>query len=148
VHLNAAVAIQDQLRQIGIDVEVKSMDLGTFTTMTGKGAHDMAVFNKTGIDPDSVLRAQYYSASYGLPGNRAFWSTPEVDAKLDRAAVSQNKAEVLRLYKEIQTIAAEQVPYLPLANPHINAGTQATVEGFKLYKGNTHSIYGAHFVKK
>ncbi|OIK15106.1 hypothetical protein BIV60_10255 [Bacillus sp. MUM 116] len=144
---SAAEVVQGQLSKIGIDVEVKLMQSASFYSSTGKGEHDLAIMTKTSIDPDSMLRAIYHSEAFGLSGNRSFWATKEVDAKLDKASATTDRNEAKKLYAEVQKTVADQLPVIPIAIEHINAGMQSTVKGFNLYPGKTHSIYGTYFEK-
>ncbi|RNB81684.1 glutathione ABC transporter substrate-binding protein [Brevibacillus fluminis] len=144
---DAAVVIQGQLRAIGIDVEVKTMEQGKYYSATGKGEHDLFFMSKTSIDPDSMLRAMYHTQAFGLSGNRSFWSTKEVDEKLDKASETTDPNEAKKLYADVQKIVAEQLPLVPIGIEHLNAGMQATVKGFNLYPGKTHFIYGTYFEK-
>jgi peptide/nickel transport system substrate-binding protein len=147
VQKSAAEVVQGQLSKIGIDVEVKMMQSGTFYSSTGKGEHDLFFITKTSIDPDSMLRAMYHSEAFGLSGNRSFWATEEVDAKLDKASATTNPDESKQLYAEVQKTVADQLPLIPIAIEHLNAGMKSTVNGFGLYPGKTHYIYGTHFEK-
>lgn len=142
---DSAVVIQEQLRQIGIQADVKTMEQGQYYSETGKGAQDLFVMSKTSIDPDSMLRAMYHTEAFGLSGNRSFWATPEVDEMLDEASTTTDNAKAVELYKEIQTIVAENVPLVPLAIEHLNAAMQSNVKGFGLYPGKSHYIYGTYF---
>lgn len=142
---DSAVVIQEQLRQIGINAEVKTMEQGQYYSETGKGEQDLFIMSKTSIDPDSMLRAMYHTEAFGLSGNRSFWATPETDEMMDKASTTTDKAEALELYKQIQTIVAENVPLVPIAIEHLNAGMQSNVKGFGLYPGKSHYIYGTYF---
>lgn len=142
---DSAVVIQEQLRQIGINAEVKTMEQGQYYSETGKGEQDLFIMSKTSIDPDSMLRAMYHTEAFGLSGNRSFWAAPETDEMMDRASTTTDKAEALELYKQIQTIVAENVPLVPIAIEHLNAGMQSNVKGFGLYPGKSHYIYGTYF---
>lgn len=142
---DSAVVLQEQLRKVGIEAEVKTMEQGQYYSETGKGAHDLFIMSKTSIDPDSMLRAMYHTEAFGLSGNRSFWATPEVDSMLDEASTTTDTAKAMDLYKQVQTIVAEQLPLIPLAVEHLNAGMQSNLDGFGLYPGKSHYIYGAHF---
>lgn len=142
---DASVVIQEQLRQVGIEAEVKTMEQGSYYSETGKGEQDLFIMSKTSIDPDSMLRAIYHTEAFGLSGNRSFWSSPEVDEKLDQACTTTDQKEAEELYREVQTMVAEAVPVIPLAIEQLNAGRQADVKGFKLYPGKSHFIYGTYF---
>lgn len=139
---DASVTIQDALRQIGITVNIKSMNASSFTSATVDGEHQLFFMSKTSIDPDSMLRSMYSEDSLGASGNRSFWTSAEVDAMLDEALATTDSAHANELYAKIQAIVADEVPVYPLAQEYINAGMQKNVEGFRLYPGKTHYIYG------
>lgn len=139
---DASVTIQDALRQIGITVNIKSMNASSFTSATVDGEHQLFFMSKTSIDPDSMLRSIYSEDSLGASGNRSFWTSAEVDAMLDEALSTTDSAHANDLYAQIQAIVADEVPVYPLAQEYINAGMQKNVEGFRLYPGKTHYIYG------
>ena len=142
---DSAVVLQEQLRQIGIEAEVKTMEQGQYYAETGEGAHDMYIMSKTSVDPDSMLRAMYHTEAFGLSGNRSFWAMPEVDQKLDEACTTTDTEKEKQLYSEVQTIVAEQVPLVPIAVEHLNAGMQSNVKGFGLFPGKAHFINGTYF---
>lgn len=139
---DASVTIQEALRQVGITVNIKSMNASSFTSATVDGEHQLFFMSKTSIDPDSMLRSIYSEDSLGASGNRSFWTSAEVDAMLDEALATTDSAHANELYAKIQAIVADEVPIYPLAQEYINAGMQKNVEGFKLYPGKTHYIYG------
>lgn len=142
--MTGAVVVQDQLRQIGIEVEVKSMDNGTYTNAVGNGEHDLFLGEKVAVDSDSMLRSMYHTEALGLSGNRSFWTDPDVDRMLDEACTTTDEAEAAELYVEIQTKIAEEVPVYTLAIENLNAGAQNYVQGYRLYPGSTHYIYGTY----
>lgn len=51
----------------------------------------------------------------------------------------------MELYKEVQTIVAEEVPVIPICVEYLNAGMASNLEGFGLYPGKSHYIYGSYF---
>ena len=142
---DSAVVIQEQLRQVGITAEVKTLENGQYLSETGNGAHDMFIMSKTSIDPDSMLRSMYHTEALGPSGNRCFWTTPEVDAMIDEASTTTDTEHAMELYAEIQRTVAEAAPLVPLAVEHLNAGMQSNVKGFGLYPGKSHYINGTYF---
>ena len=141
---DSAVVIQAQLRQVGINAEVKTLESGQFQSETGNGAHDMFIMSKTSIDPDSMLRSMYHTEALGPSGNRCFWTTPEVDALIDEASTTDTE-HAMELYAEIQSKVAEAAPLVPMAVEHLNAGMQPNVKGIGLSPGKSHYINGTYF---
>ena len=142
---NAEFLREEQLRQVGINPEVKTLESGQFQSETGNGAHDMFIMSKTSIDPDSMLRSMYHTEALGPSGNRCFWTTPEVDALIDEASTTTDTEHAMELYAEIQSKVAEAAPLVPMAVEHLNAGMQSNVKGFGLYPGKSHYINGTYF---
>lgn len=140
-----AVVVQEQLRVIGISAEIKTVEAGNYYAATGAGEQDLFILSKTSIDPDSMLRAMYHTEAFGLSGNRSFWATPETDEKINQASITLEPQKAQELYREIQTIVAQQLPLIPLMIENLNAGMQSNVKGFELYPGKSHYIYGTWF---
>ena len=147
IYKDASVVIQEALRQIGITVEIKSMDYASYSSATSNGEHQLFFFGKTSIDSDSMLRSMYSEDALGASGNRSFWTDAKVDEMLDEALSTTDSAHAEELYKEIQQIVADEVPVYPLCQDYINAGMSISVENFKLYPGKTHYIYGTTITK-
>ena len=129
-----AVVVQEQLRVIGISAEIKTVEAGNYYAATGAGEQDLFILSKTSIDPDSMLRAMYHTEAFGLSGNRSFWATPETDEKINQASITLEPQKAQELYREIQTIVAQQLPLIPLMIENLNAGMQSNVKGFELYQ--------------
>ncbi len=138
----AAVVVQAQLKEIGINVTVESMDNASFLQYVAEGKQALFMYEKVASDTDSMLRTQYHTASLGLGGNRHHWTDPKVDEMLDIASSSLDDKERLELYTEIQTIVADAVPLYEVAIPYLYIGTQADISGLKVHPTNCHSIYG------
>jgi len=83
-------------------------------------------------DPD-ILRRAFHSQQIPPNGfNRGYFSDPEVDALLDRATVSNDRAERLRLFGEVQKILARDVPYISLWDKTNYAVAQRSLSGIHL----------------
>lgn len=138
----AAVVVQSQLKEIGINVSIESMDNASFLQYVADGKQALFMYEKVASDTDSMLRTQYHTDSLGLGGNRHHWTDPKVDEMLDKASSSLNDDERQELYTQIQTIVADAVPLYPIAIPYLYIGTRADVTGLKVHPTNCHSIYG------
>lgn len=137
----AAVVIQSQLKEIGINVTVESMDNASFLQYVAEGKQGLFLYEKVASDTDSMLRTQYHTDSLGLGGNRHHWTSGEVDRMLDTASSSLDDEERQELYTEIQRIVADAVPLYPIAIPYLYIGSQADITGLKVHPTNCHSIY-------
>ncbi len=115
VRRNVATVIQEQLRQVGIAVEIQSLEWGTFFSDVKKGNFQMYGLTWVGIaDPDIYYHA-YHSKSVPPEGaNRGGYANPDVDRLAESARREPSKARRREMYREVQRILARDLPVLPL----------------------------------
>jgi peptide/nickel transport system substrate-binding protein len=128
--VRVATTVQAELRDRGIDVVVKSVsNAQLFLPRTGvlaTGKFDLAYVPWTmGADPDdsSVLRC-------GAPSNYMRWCDARVDRLEDEALARTDPNRRKRLYREIATIVAEQVPIVYLFNADYVYAYRVRLHGF------------------
>ena len=118
VRLQATV-IQQQLRDVGIDVDVRSYEFATMYADVIKGNFQMFGLQWVGgamADPD-ILRRVFYSTQTPPAGfNRGHYDNPEVDRLLDLAGAAKTEAERKKYYGAAQKIIAEDAPYISIWN--------------------------------
>ena len=115
-----AMAMQQQLRTVGIDLVVRAAEFGTFYSDVTKGAFQMYALKWIGVneDPD-IYRYAYGSESFPPKGaNRGHYVNARLDALLKAAIVATDQAEKRRDYVEVQQILAEDLPGIPLWFPN------------------------------
>jgi peptide/nickel transport system substrate-binding protein len=114
-----AAVLQQQLRAAGIVLEIRSAEFGTFYADVTKGAFQIYALRWIGSneDPD-IFRYAYGSGSFPPKGgNRGRYSNPRLDALLEEASASQDRAVRKKDYVEAQQILAEELPGIPLWYP-------------------------------
>lgn len=114
-----STVIQENLRQVGIDLDLRSYEFATFYADVLKGNFQMFSLIWTGgslVDPD-ILRRVFHSDQAPPQGfNRGHYRNAEVDRLLDRATQSLNEEERGQAYRQAQAIVAEDAPYIPIWN--------------------------------
>ncbi|HSR71048.1 MAG TPA: ABC transporter substrate-binding protein [Kiloniellales bacterium] len=130
-------AIQADLAEVGLDVEIQTYEWNTFLGKVNPGLEgkaDMAEMAWMTNDPDTLpyltLRSDAWPDKGGF--NSGYYSNPEVDALLERARRTTDRAERARLYKTVQEIVHEDAPWVFVANWKQNAVASARVENFQL----------------
>ncbi len=108
--------IQQQLREVGIALDIRTAEFATFFSDVTHGAFELYGLRWIGgnEDPD-IFEYAFHSAKFPPNGaNRGFFSNPRVDSLIDQARreVDQSKRKIL--YDEVQSILAEQLPYIDL----------------------------------
>lgn len=110
-----AAVFQQYLRDIGVQVELRTVDWGTFLDMVDRG--DPAIMRQAWVadypDADNFLHVLFHSSSIGQ-GNASRYRDPEVDRWLDQARESPDPSERVELYRRAQRHIVAQAPWIPL----------------------------------
>lgn len=147
--VDMCVIIQDQLKKIGINVEIKIFEFGAYVSKTALPNKELYFlsWNSSG-DGDVALYPLFHSSQHGAPGNRSFYSNKKVDELLDKARVSVNEEERTTLYKEVQNILQEDLAIYALAYPKINLAKNKELKGLIFKKNGDIDITNLDFNQK
>jgi peptide/nickel transport system substrate-binding protein len=108
--------MQQQLRDVGIALEIRSFEFATFFSDVQHGAFQMYGLRWIGgnEDPD-IFEYAFHSSKFPPNGaNRDYYSNPKVDSLIDKARREINPRVRKPLYAEVQQILAEDLPYINL----------------------------------
>jgi len=129
-----AQAMQQDLKEVGINAKLVTYEWGTYLQRTGKGDHDMALLGWTGDngDPDNFLNVLLSSktATETSALNIAYYKNPEVDKILDQAQTTIDENERQKLYFQAQEMLVDDAPWVPIAYVKPPVGLQNQVQGF------------------
>lgn len=130
-----AEIIQEQLAEIGVDLDVEMMETGAYLEKTANGEMDMFVgsWGTVTLDADYGLYPMFHSENIGEPGNRSFYQNDELDQLLEQAREATDDAERLDLYEKAQQLIIDDAPIVPLYHSVLLAGLQDEVHGFYQY---------------
>ncbi len=119
------VYIQDQLKQIGINVDFQAIDFNTMIDLWLAQDYDMVINAWTGVgsDPNDNV---FWSSEFDVPGsgfNGSSYQNPRVEELLQEGySVPGCKPEDRApIYKEIQQIIHDELPYIFLSGTIANA---------------------------
>jgi len=116
--LKAATIIQWRLKQLGIKVEIKTVEWATFINeFIDKRRFDAVILGwSLGLDPDQY-DIWHSTKTKEKEFNFVSFDNSEVDELLDRGRRSFDKEVRKKVYDRIQDILAEEVPYIFLYVP-------------------------------
>ncbi len=122
-----AQVVADQLRRVGIDVEIKQMEYGAWISDWRVWNFDMSM-NATGgnSDPDPLLYPRLHSKG----ANNNNWEDPEVDALLEEGKSILDQQRRIEHYKRLQRVLIEKVPQLWLGQPDLIDVMKKSVKGY------------------
>jgi ABC-type transport system substrate-binding protein len=112
-----AAVLQQQLREAGIALDIRSFEFGTFYADVSKGAfqlYSLRWIGYTNQDPD-IFEDAFHSASFAPKrANRGYYSNPEVDGLLEEGRQTLDQSRRRRIYAQVQRILARDLPYVDL----------------------------------
>jgi peptide/nickel transport system substrate-binding protein len=107
--------MQQQLREVGIALDIRSFEPATFFADVTHGAFQLYSLRWVGGNQDPDIFSVFHSSRFPPKGaNRGFYSNPKVDALIDRARREVDPAVRKPLYAELQLILADELPYIDL----------------------------------
>jgi peptide/nickel transport system substrate-binding protein len=114
-----AQAMQAELRDAGIELDLRSAEFGTFYADITKGAFEMYMLRWIGSNDDPDIFHYAYASSMAPPkgANRGHFSSERLDALLQTAAGQTDEAARRQEYIEVQQILADELPSIPLWYP-------------------------------
>lgn len=111
-----AQLIRSQLAEVGVEVELRPLDPPVFaeTVFTGRDFDTNLISYCNGSDPEIGVRRMYDSQNIRpVPfTNAAGYANPEIDRLFAEAARTIEPSERTPIYREIQEILAEDLPYI------------------------------------
>ncbi len=108
--------MQQQLREAGIVLDIRSFEFATFFSDVQHGAFQMYSLRWIGgnEDPD-IFEYAFHSSKFPPNGaNRGYYSNPKLDALIDKARREIDPRVRKPLYAEVQRILADDLPYIDL----------------------------------
>jgi peptide/nickel transport system substrate-binding protein len=108
--------MQQQLRDVEIQLDIRSFEFATFFSDVQHGAFQMYGLRWIGgnEDPD-IFEYAFHSSKFPPNGaNRNYYSNPKVDSLIDKARREIDPKARKPLYAEVQSILAEDLPYINL----------------------------------
>ena len=111
-----AAVLQQQLREVGIALDIRTFEFATFYADVQKGAFQLFSMRWVGgnEDPDIFEHVFYSTSTPPRRANRGYYANPRVDALIDagRRELSQDRRR--QIYGEVQRILAADLPYINL----------------------------------
>ena len=117
---NVATVVQNNLKAIGIDMQIKIIEAGAYNDFIGKPKHDPFIYNWGGnvptSDPFFYMNPLYHSRNIGQ-ANRYYYSNPELDKVLDQGVQAPEGEERAGYYAQAWDILNRDLPQISLLNP-------------------------------
>lgn len=110
-----AEALKDQCARVGIELELRSYEWGTFFSDIKNGNFHLYSLAWVGIEDPDIYYQVFHSSSVPPGGdNRGRYNNPDVDRLLSRGRATLDRSERRSIYGDVQRLLAEDLPYVPL----------------------------------
>jgi len=132
LRLRIAAVIQQQLKAVGINVNIESHEWGTFYGDIKAGRFQLFSLSWVGIKMPDIFRYLFHSSAVPPQGaNRGRFSDEAVD-RLIVAAEAAPIGEQGRFYNELQQLLAVERPYVSLWYEDHTLVTRDSISGYRL----------------
>src|SRR5919202_618228 len=137
---NAAVVVQDQLKQIGISADINLEENAAFIKDYLDNNFDLTVSGTSAyVDPNDI-----YLRNFGTnqPSNAVRYSNPKADDLIAQGVATTDQTKRKQIYQQLQQLLLEDAPW-------VNLYIANQFEAMKTYvKGYTHIPTGTNYTLK
>jgi peptide/nickel transport system substrate-binding protein len=111
-----AAVFQQQLREVGIALDIRSFEAATFFSDVTHGEFQVYSLRWLGANEDPDIFEYAFDSARIIPNgaNRQYYSNPRVDQLIAKAAREIDQNVRKQDYAQIQEILAEDLPYVDL----------------------------------
>lgn len=139
-----AEAVQSDLKKLGFDIRINTVDYNLIDGMGIKGEYDLLISNITTAntgDPEIFLTWYWKTNVNGNnPQNGSGYSNPEYDAKLEALSTEFDKDKRRQLIIELQQILLNDGASLFFGYPQTNIINSKKVDGVVMYPSDYYWI--------
>lgn len=129
-----AQLLQADLKQIGIDAQIKVIEWGELIRRAKAGEHDLLFMGWAGDngDPDNFLTPQFSCAAVQSGTNFARYCDKTLDKLITDGKSTSAQAERSKLYHQAQAQIQAQALWVPLAHPTAAALVRKDINGYQV----------------
>ncbi|MGC9529053.1 MAG: ABC transporter substrate-binding protein [Candidatus Bipolaricaulaceae bacterium] len=127
-----ALVVQQNLAEIGIDVQIESYAWATLRAKLDQGDFDMSFgyWTPDYADADMFTWYWFYSKNWGLAGNRAWYKSAVMDDLVTAERVEVDPEARQRIFAGIQWLAVGDAPYVYLVQVKYQLPMREWVKGY------------------
>ncbi len=130
-----AEMVQADLSKVGVKASIVSYEWGEYRKRAQNAEHGMAEFGWTGDngDPDNFFQPLAGCAAARIGGGGVSkWCNQDFEALIQKAVVTTDHAERVKLYEQAQVIMHEEAPFILVAHSVVYLPMSKNVTGFKM----------------
>ena len=145
--IRIATVIQQQLATVGIDMDLRTYDWGTFYGDIKAGRFQLYSLSWVGIKMPDIFRYVFHSSAIPPGGaNRGRLKHAKIDSLIEQAEQAQTFENQATFYRQLQEALFSELPYVPLWYEDHVLATRQQISGYTLAPdGNYDGLKTVHF---
>ena len=128
-----AEIVQAQLEDVGIEVKIEVVETGLWKETLQKGEADLSIRPWAGISPQSRLHEWLHSEGENTQAMGIFYHNKQIDSLIEKLLQTTAEKEAKEISLEIQKLAAEEVPIIPMYDEVLINAVRKKVKGYELH---------------
>jgi len=110
-----AEILQQEFKEVGIDLDVRRFEWGTFFDDITKGNFQVYCLTWVGVTDPNIYHYIFHSSNIPPNGaNRGHYKNPDMDRLLEKGRSTLDEGKRKDIYLEVQEILARDMPYVSL----------------------------------
>ena len=135
--LRAGQVIQSSLKEnLGIDIQLESMDLATYLDVTASGDYQAAIGGYTSSNVLAYALGVFHSSSINA-SNKTRTNDPAIDAAIEKVQATLDPEENVAAITELNKLVNENCPQVPLYLKNNTRAYKSDLQGFNVNAGGT-----------
>jgi len=130
MHEQTAVAVQSELKKIGIEVELELPDWATRINKNVEGDYQFLVVGTSGDITDGDWMSNFYTGGPARLNNSANFDDEQINSLLEQGRKEVDPAKREEIYTQLMERAMELSPFVYLSWREQSYGMQENVNGF------------------
>lgn len=135
----AAEVIQANLKEIGIEATISSMDLATYLSETAAGNFTGFIGGYTSNDMVSYLKGVFHSDNINA-SNKTRTKNKELDELIDKSAITVDQEERRLVLEEASKLLNENCYQAPLYQDNLISGHKANLDNTFITAGGSFRV--------
>jgi len=145
VNESAAQVIQSNFADIGVKMEIQSMEFATLLDYAQAAEHDAEMIGYTYSDPD-IAYLWFHSSQAGSGLNMNHTKDPELDAKIELGRTTTDLEARAEVYADLQRDISDRGLWIPLWSNHYYVAFQPRVRNATFHPDN-YAVYYDAFIE-
>ncbi len=136
--LDIAEILLSQLGEIGVTVELRTMENASFLNTIVEGGFDAFLLNSSGSSADPGEALKSYISHRPTWSNTTRYQNEELTAMIEQGQATIDEDAKLEIFNEVQRIVNEECPWVFLVHNRTSFATRSNIEGLNAYPSTLH----------